>query len=48
MAGFPTSNRIWEETLLAKRAYKKVLAQAGQMAKHYHADNGRFSDKGFH
>jgi hypothetical protein len=31
------------ETLLAKCAYKKVLAQAGQMAKHYHANNGRFS-----
>jgi hypothetical protein len=36
------------ETLLAKHAYKKVLAQAGQTAKHYHANNGRFSDKGFH
>ncbi len=36
------------ETLLAKRAYKKVLAQAGHAAKHYHANNGRFSDKGFH
>jgi hypothetical protein len=37
-----------EETLLAKRAYEKVLAQAGCRAKHYHADNGCFSDRGFH
>ena len=36
------------EMLLAKCAYKKVLAQAGRTAKHYHADNGRFSNKGFH
>jgi hypothetical protein len=36
------------ETLLAKRAYKKVLVQTGRTAKHYHANNGRFSDKGFH
>ena len=37
-----------EETLLAKQAYGKVLKQAGHTARHYHADNGRFSDKGFH
>jgi hypothetical protein len=36
-----------EETLLAKTAYEKLLAQAGHSAKHYHADNGRFSDNGF-
>ncbi len=36
------------ETLLAKHAYEKVLVKAGRTAKHYHADNGRFSDKGFH
>jgi hypothetical protein len=36
------------ETLLAKRAYEKVLAQAGCTAKHYHANYGRFSDEGFH
>jgi hypothetical protein len=41
-------NFTLEETLLAKRAYTKVLAQAGRTAKHYHADNGRFSNKGFH
>ena len=37
-----------EETLLAKRAYEKVLKQAGRTALHYHADNSRFTDKGFH
>jgi hypothetical protein len=36
------------ENLLAKRAYEKVLGQAGRTAKHYHADIGQFSDKGFH
>jgi hypothetical protein len=41
-------NFTLEETLLAKKAYEKVLAQAGRSAKHYHADNGRFFDKGFH
>ena len=41
-------NFTLEETLLAKKAYEKVLAQARRSAKHYHADNGRFSDKGFH
>jgi hypothetical protein len=35
-------------TLLGKRAYKKVLAQAGCTAKHYHTENGCFLDKGFH
>ena len=41
-------NFTLEETLLAKRAYEKILKQAGRTAKHYHADNGCFSDKGFH
>ena len=36
-----------EETLLAKEAFEKVLAQAGRSAKHYDADNGRFADNGF-
>ena len=36
-----------DETLLAKRAYEKLLAQAGRSVKHYHADNGRFADNGF-
>ena len=35
------------ETLLAKAAWEKVLAQAGRRVKHYHADNGRFADNGF-
>ena len=34
--------------MLAKSAYEKLLHLAGRTAKHYHADNGRFSDKGFH
>jgi hypothetical protein len=36
------------ETMLAKRVFKKVLAQTGCTSKHYHANNGWFSDKGFH
>ena len=40
-------NFTLEETLLAKKAYEKLLAQAGRKAKHYQADNGRFSDVGF-
>ena len=35
------------ETLLAKSAMEKVMAQAGRTVKHYHADNGRFSGDGF-
>lgn len=35
------------ETLLAKTAYEKLLAQMNHRVKHYHADNGRFSDNGF-
>jgi hypothetical protein len=41
-------NFTLEEMLLAKRAYKNVLAQAGWKAKHYHADNGCVSKKEFH
>ena len=36
-----------DETLLAKEAMEKVMAQAGRNIKHYHADNGRFADNGF-
>ena len=35
------------ETLLAKEAMEKVMAQAGRTVTHYHADNGRFADNGF-
>jgi len=35
------------ETLLAKHAYERFLASLGVEAKVYHADNGRFADKGF-
>ncbi len=35
------------EMLLAKHAYEKFLASLGIDSKVYHADNGRFADKGF-
>ena len=41
-------NFTLDETLLAKRAYEKILKQADCTTKHYIADNGRFSNKGFH
>ena len=36
-----------DETLLAKEAMEKVMAQSGIYVKHYHADNGRFVYNGF-
>ncbi|MGL6008734.1 MAG: hypothetical protein ACRC1D_04685 [Culicoidibacterales bacterium] len=36
-----------DETLLAKHAYENFLASLGVESKAYHADNGRFADKGF-
>lgn len=36
-----------EETLLAKKAYEKLLSTMGHSVKHYRADNGRFHDQGF-
>ena len=36
-----------EETLEAKAAYEKLAASHGVTVKHYHADNGRFAEKGF-
>ena len=35
------------KTFLAKSSMEKVMAQAGQTFKHYHANNGRFSDNVF-
>ena len=35
------------ETLLAKEAYERFLNSVGVSAKAYHADNGRYTDKGF-
>ena len=35
------------ETLLAKVATEKTMAQADRTVTHYHADNGRFSNNGF-
>ena len=40
-------NLTLEETLTAKHAWEKIMAQAGRVVKHYHADNGRFADEGF-
>jgi hypothetical protein len=36
-----------DETLLAKEAYERFLHSNGVSAQSYHADNGRFADKGF-
>lgn len=36
-----------DETLQAKKAYEKILAQAGWTVGAYHADNGRFKDEGW-
>ncbi len=36
-----------DETVMAKHAYEKFLALLGINSKAYHANNGRFSDKGF-
>lgn len=36
-----------EETLEAKKSWEILLYQAGHVAKHYHADNGRFADRDF-
>jgi hypothetical protein len=36
-----------KETILAKHAYEHFLSSIGVTAKAYHADNGRFANKGF-
>jgi hypothetical protein len=36
-----------DETLLAVKAFEKVLVQANWHVKHYHADNGAFAHKSF-
>ena len=36
-----------DETILAAKAFEKVLSQASRRVKHYHADNGAFAHKGF-
>ncbi len=36
------------ETFVAKHAYERFLALLGVDSKAYHADNGQFSDKGYH
>ncbi len=41
-------NLTLDETLLAKKAYEEVLKQAERTAKHYHTNNGCFSDSCFH
>ena len=35
------------ETLLAKSAMEKVVAQVGRTIKKYHSNNGRFADNSF-
>ena len=35
------------DPLMAKHAYERFLASLGVGSKTYHADNGRFADKGF-
>lgn len=40
-------NFTLEETLMAKKAYEKVMAQAGWAVKAYRGDNGRFADAGW-
>ena len=36
-----------EETLKAKETFERYAAIRGVIVKHYHADNGRFADRGF-
>ena len=36
-----------DETILAVKSFKKVMAQANRTVKHYHANNGAFAHKGF-
>jgi hypothetical protein len=36
-----------DETILAAKAFGKVLSQANCIVKHYHADNSAFAHKGF-
>ena len=36
-----------EETVEGKIAFEKFCEARGVVVKHYHADNGRFADKGF-
>ena len=36
-----------EETLIAVKAFEKIIAQAGCHVKHHHADNGVFAQNSF-
>ena len=40
-------NLTLEEILEAKAVHERILQSIGVSAQAYHADNGRFSDKGF-
>ena len=40
-------NLTLEETMLAKSAYERFLNSVGVTARAYHADSGRFTNKGF-
>ncbi|KAL7461612.1 hypothetical protein ACHAXS_002030 [Conticribra weissflogii] len=51
MIGFLTSDQIWVITIFVNhattKAFKKLALQGGNTIKLYHADNGRYVDKGF-
>ena len=40
-------NYTVDETILAVKAFEKVMAQANCSVKHYHANNGAFAHKSF-
>ncbi len=42
-----TSNLTGQETIDAKRAFKRFAAEHGVRVAHYHCDNGRFADSLF-
>ena len=44
---YPQCSTNTEETLKAKRAFEAYYRSLGVRILHYHADNGRFCDKGF-
>ncbi len=43
---FLMQDLTFDETILAKHAYKQFPSSIGVTSKAYHANNGRFSDKG--
>ena len=43
----PMQDYTVDKTILAVKAFKKVMAQANRTVKHYHTNNGAFAHKGF-